>query len=81
MDILEMVGMAQQRLLSGGAAADEPIGRGVHRLFNLLVEIAPIAILLAERRNMVLRRFQDGFLAHVHKYLGFLITDPVDVLR
>jgi hypothetical protein len=46
-----------------------------------LVEISGIAIYLAERRNMVLRCFQDGFLGHVHKYLGFLITDPVDTLR
>ena len=46
-----------------------------------LVEIPGIAIFLAERRNMVLRCFQDGFLAHVHKYLGFLVTDPVDMLR
>jgi hypothetical protein len=46
-----------------------------------LVEIPGIAICLAERRNMVLRCFQDGFLTHVHKYLGFLVTDPVDMLR
>ena len=49
--------------------------------YNSLVEIPGIAIFLAERRNMVLRCFQDGFLAHVHKYLGFLVTDPVDMLR
>ena len=30
---------------------------------------------------MVLRCFQDGFLGHVHEYLGFLVTDPVDMLR
>src|SRR6266850_8170556 len=30
---------------------------------------------------MVLRCFQDAFLAHVHEYLGFLVTDPVDLLR
>ena len=46
-----------------------------------LVEIPGIAICLAEWRNMVLRCFQDGFLTHVHKYLGFLVTDPVDMLR
>src|SRR6266513_2866241 len=46
-----------------------------------LVEIPGIAISLAERSNMVLRRFQDGLLGHVHKYLGFLVTDPVDMLR
>jgi hypothetical protein len=28
---------------------------------------------------MVLRCFQNGFLGHVHKYLGFLVTDPVDM--
>jgi hypothetical protein len=49
--------------------------------YNSLVEIPGIAICLAERRNMVLRCFQDGFLGHVHKYLGFLVTDPVDMLR
>ncbi len=49
--------------------------------YNSLVEIPGIAIFLAERRNMVLRCFQDGFLTHVHKYLGFLVTDPVDMLR
>src|SRR5205823_2265070 len=49
--------------------------------YNSLVEIPSIAIFLAERRNMVLRCFQDGFLAHVHKYLGFPVTDPVDMLR
>ena len=49
--------------------------------YNSLVEIPSIAIFLAERRNMVLRCFQDGFLGHVHKYLGFLVTDPVDMLR
>src|SRR4026207_341854 len=46
-----------------------------------LVEIPGIAICLAQRRNMVLRCFQDGFLGHVHEYLGFLVTDPVDMLR
>src|SRR4029453_9375461 len=46
-----------------------------------LVEISGIAICLAERRNMVLRCFQDRFLGHVHEYLGFLVTDPVDMLR
>src|SRR5437773_7836429 len=46
-----------------------------------LVEIPGIAICLAERSNMVLRCFQDGLLGHVHKYLGFLVTDPVDMLR
>src|SRR6266487_5883461 len=46
-----------------------------------LVEIPGIAICLAEWRKMVLRCFQDGFLTHVHKYLGFLVTDPVDMLR
>jgi hypothetical protein len=51
------------------------------RRYNSLVEIPGIAICLAERRNMVLWCFQDGFLAHVHKHLGFLITDPVDMLR
>ena len=30
---------------------------------------------------MVLRCYQDGFLTHVHKYLGFFVTDPVDMLR
>jgi hypothetical protein len=30
---------------------------------------------------MVLRCFQDSLLGHVHKYLGFLVTDPVDMLR
>ncbi len=57
---------------------------GISKLYFtelLLVEIPGIAICLAEWRNMVLRRFQDGFLGHVHKYLGFLITDPVDMLR
>jgi hypothetical protein len=49
--------------------------------FRSLVEIPGIAICLAERRNMVLRCFQDGFLGHVHEYLGFLVTDPVDMLR
>jgi len=49
--------------------------------FPSLVEIPGIAICLAEWRNMVLRCFQDGFLTHVHKYLGFLVTDPVDMLR
>ena len=49
--------------------------------YNSLVEIPGIAICLAERRNMVLQCFQDGFLGHVHKYLGFLVTDPVDMLR
>src|SRR5207253_4359497 len=57
-----------------------PLGRELH-VINSLVEIPAIAIFLAERRNMVLRCFQDGFLGHVHKYLGFLITDPVDILR
>ena len=46
-----------------------------------LVEIPGIAIRLAEWKNMVLRCFQDGFLGHVDKYLGFLVTDPVDMLR
>jgi hypothetical protein len=46
-----------------------------------LVEIPGIAICLAEWRNMVLRCFQDGFLGHVHEYLGFLVTDPIDMLR
>jgi hypothetical protein len=55
---------------------------GLHGLaINSLIEIPGIAIFLTERRNMVLRCFQDGFLAHVHKYLGFLVTDPVDMLR
>ena len=49
--------------------------------YNSLVEIPGIAIRLAEWRNMVLRCFQDGFLTHVYKYLGFLVTDPVDMLR
>src|SRR5437867_903940 len=49
--------------------------------YNSLVEIPGIAICLAERSNMVLRCFQDGFLGHVHKYVGFLVTDPVDMLR
>src|SRR5882762_25195 len=49
--------------------------------YNSLVEIPGIAIGLAEWRNMVLRCIQDGFLTHVHKYLGFLVTDPVDMLR
>ena len=40
-----------------------------------LVEIPGIAICLAERRNMVLRCFQDGFLGHVHEYLGFLVKE------
>jgi len=57
-----------------------PLGRELH-VINSLVEIPAIAIFLAERRNMVLRCFQDGFLGHVHKYLGFLVTDPVDILR
>jgi hypothetical protein len=46
-----------------------------------LVEIPGIAIRLAERRNMVLRCLLDGFLGHVHEDLGFLVTDPVDMLR
>ena len=46
-----------------------------------LVEIRVSPICLAERRNMVLRCFQNGFLGHVHEYLGFLVTDPVDMLR
>src|SRR4029450_13981796 len=59
-----------------------PLYRGASRLvINSLVEIPGISIFLAERRNMVLRCFQDGFLGHVHKYLGFLVTDPVDILR
>ena len=49
--------------------------------YNSLVEIPGIAICLGERRNMVLRCFQDGFLGHVHTYLGFLVTDAVDMLR
>src|SRR5438309_10489962 len=57
-----------------------PLGRELH-VINSLVEIPAIAIFLAEWRNMVLRCFQDGFLTHVHKYLGFLVTDPVDMLR
>jgi len=36
---------------------------------------------LRKRRHVVLRCFQDGFLGHVHKYLFFLVTDPVDMLR
>src|SRR4029077_9482137 len=51
------------------------------RYRNSLVEIPDIAICLAEWRNMVLRCCQDGFPTHVHKYLGFLVTDPVDMLR
>src|SRR6266480_6395893 len=72
----------QQRLPSGGAAEDEcRLVEGFTARYNLLVEIPGVAIFLAERRNMVLRCFQDGFLGHVHKYLGFLVTDPVDMLR
>jgi hypothetical protein len=36
-----------------------------------LVEIPGIAICLAERRNMVLRWFQNAFLGPVHDYLRF----------
>src|SRR6185436_18654514 len=69
-------------LPSGGAAADKcRLVEEFTRRYNSLVEIPGISIFLAERRNMVLRCFQDGFLGHVHKYLGFLVTDPVDILR
>src|SRR5436190_21929753 len=81
MDLLK-AGMAYQRLPSGGAAADKwRLVEDFTARYTSLVEIPGIAICLAERRNMVLRCFQDGFLGHVHKYLGFLVTDPVDMLR
>jgi hypothetical protein len=66
---------------AGAAAAKWRLVEDFTTRYNSLVEIPGIAICLAERRNMVLRCIQDGFLAHVHKYLGFLITDPVDMLR
>ena len=70
------------KLSDAGAAADKwRLVEDFTARYNSLVEIPGIAIFLAERRNMVLRCFQDGFLAHVHKYLGFLVTDPVDMLR
>src|SRR5216117_3272934 len=82
MDLLKVVQMAKQRLPDLRAAPDKwRLVEDFTARYNSLVEIPGIAICLAERRNMVLRCFQDGFLRHVHKYLGFLVTDPVDMLR
>ena len=78
---IESGGNGVTKATNGRAAADKcRLVEGFTARYNSLVEIPGIAIFLAERRNMVLRCFQDGFLAHVHKYLGFLVTDPVDML-
>ena len=44
------------------------------------IEIPRILIGRAERRNVVFRGLQDGFLGQVHEHLGIFVTDPVDIL-
>jgi hypothetical protein len=78
---IEGRGNGVPKATNGGAAADQcRLIEGFTARYNSLVEIPGIAIFLAERRNVVLRCFQDGFLGHFHKYLRFLVTDPVDML-
>ena len=79
--MLIFVTLPKRNVPRSGPADKCRLVKGFMVRYDLLVEIPGIAIFLAERRNMVLRCFQDGFLAHVHKYLGFLVTDPVDMLR